>query len=47
MQKMIWIPKAEVEPIKKAAKEATKTGGIGAYLVLLHKEEKGRKDDGR
>ena len=47
MQKMIWIPKDQVEPIKKAAKEATETGGIGAYLVLLHKEQQGRKDDGR
>ena len=45
MQKMIWIPKAEVEQIKKAAKEATETGGIGAYLVLLHQKEQGRKDE--
>jgi hypothetical protein len=44
MNKMVYIPKDEVDSIKKAAKEATKTGGIGAYLVLLHKQEQARRE---
>jgi len=47
MRRNIWIPKDEYEPIKKAAKCATETGGVGAYLVLLHKQEERRKDDGK
>jgi hypothetical protein len=47
MNKMVYIPQKEVDSIKKAAAEATETGGIGAYLVKLHKAEQGRKDDGR
>ncbi len=42
MRTNIWIPK-EIKPeITKAANAATKSGGIGAYLVKLHKEEEKR-----
>jgi len=47
MQRNIWIPKDEYEPIKKAAESATKTGGVGAYLVKLHKQETARREDGK
>jgi hypothetical protein len=40
MRKNIWIPDAEVKEIVKAAKKATESGGVGAYLVKLHKESK-------
>jgi hypothetical protein len=43
MRKNIWIPDAEVKEIVKASKAATETGGIGAYLVKLHKEKKAGK----
>jgi len=43
MQKMIYLPDSEVKAVVKAAKAATETGGVGAYLVLLHKEESKRK----
>ncbi len=46
MNKMIYIPKDEVDSIKNAAKNATKTGGIGAYLVMLHRQEQDRKARG-
>jgi len=39
MRTNIWLPKEEAESIRKSAKEATKSGGVGAYLVLLHKEK--------
>ena len=47
MNKMVYIPQKEVDSIKKAAAEATETGGIGAYLVKLHKAEQGRNNPGR
>ncbi len=47
MRRSIWIPKKEYTAIKEAAKKASETGGVGAYLVKLHKEEQNRKDDGK
>ena len=45
MQVTIYIPRkyeADYEEAKKAAKDATETGGVGAYLMELHKEEEKR-----
>jgi len=42
MRKNIWLPDKEVKDIVKAASTATASGGVGAYLVKLHKEDKKR-----
>ena len=47
MRRSIWIPKKEYDAIKKAAKGASETGGVGAYLIKLHKAEEMRQDDGK
>lgn len=46
MRRNIWIPPEEYEAIKKAAAIATDTKGVGAYLVLLHKQETARRGRG-
>lgn len=46
MQVTIYIPKKYEDEFKdavKTAKNATETGGVGAYLILLHKQDQERK----
>ena len=50
MQLTIYIPKKDDDVVKSARKAAASQEpsiGLGAYLVLLHKQEQARKDDGR
>jgi len=45
MRTNIWIPKDIKPEIIRSANTATKSGGVGAYLVKLHKESEARKDE--
>jgi len=45
MRTNIWIPKDIKPEIVKAAKKATDSGGVGAYLIKLHKESKAAKNE--
>lgn len=48
MQLTIYIPKkeeCEIMSARKAAIVATETGGLGAYFIMLHKQETARRDD--
>lgn len=50
MQVTIYIPKkyeADYRAAQRSAKQATETGGIGAYFIELHQREMKRKDNGR
>jgi hypothetical protein len=43
----IWLPDSEEKHIREAAKEATKTGGLGAYFVKLHWEKVNKAEKGK